>query len=191
LKAKVGAKALHHGRLHELVRFEDRPALDANKQPYPFRVAVLENDRYLVKCNAAELAWDEVGGVFYLPGRVLAKDERTLVAAMVGGWPKAGSHLAVRRMLDVEGPLINHLQEAAINSIHEGEKPAANAGLELLKGVVRARRLTRAEGETGEDFDARVEAYALAAIAHCEELRDYRKGAKADVAFAGKEASDG
>jgi hypothetical protein len=148
---KVGEILFHHGRRHEILGFRG--------DKFWFR-----NGGFLGRGETADLRFSEGDGWWYLPGRVLANDERTVVNAMMGAWPSAASHLAMRKVLDVEGPLADHVD------------------LEALKRIIVVRRtdaIQRTDGESDAAFDKRVAGYTLACLAHCEELRAFRAG-KAD-----------
>jgi hypothetical protein len=93
---KVGEILFHHGRRHEILGFRG--------DKFWFR-----NGGFLGRGETADLRFSEGDGWWYLPGRVLANDERTVVNAMMGAWPSAASHLAMRKVLDVEGPLADHV----------------------------------------------------------------------------------
>ncbi len=119
-------------------------------------VVTFETERYQVKGRLDELRWSEEDDAWYLPGRVLSRDERTVYRSVFRVWPTAEMHHAARRALD----------DLDLEEIDMTE----------LARIVKLRRLEKGGDETQEEFDARAAAYARACIAHCEELRALRRG---------------
>lgn len=160
-KPRKGDPVIHHGQRHEITDFQKRAVIDDETgEARAVEFAVFENERFEVTCDASELAWSKVDEAWYLPGRLLANDERTLAAAILGQWPTAEAHHAVR---------------AALHAVPGRYRDHVSA--ERLNAVVASRRLKQEEGEDDEAFQERVAAYADACIAHCEALRTARKEA--------------
>lgn len=153
---KVGDKVMHHGHLHEIMEMRDRAVME-DGTPTVVHMVVFENEGYRVLGFLNELRWLEKDQAWYLMGRVLARDERTLYEAAFGVWPAAEIHLTARAALD------------AIDF--------ADVDRSRLLGVIRRRRLARETDEKPDEYAARVEAYANAAIEHCKELRTLRQEA--------------
>jgi hypothetical protein len=166
MNPEVGAKVLHHGRLHEILDFPTRARKDEKGKPVLIDMVRFENDRFRPTGQKGDLVWNEAEGWWYLPGRVLSNDERALVQTMTGMWPAAESHLAMRKVLDVEGPFKSHINFDKLKVI-------------LAKG--KRFPIWQEEGESEKAFDKRLTAYANKCLAHCEELRAFRKGEKEDV----------
>ncbi|MGW8180028.1 MAG: hypothetical protein ACWGQW_14895 [bacterium] len=191
MEPKVGDKVLHHGRIHEIIGFREEGARRVGGKWVPNMKVFFRNGRYLPKADASELKWSAEDEAWYLPGRVLSKDERTVINAMMGAWPNEGSHMAVRKILDVEGPLADHVSLERLGAIIKARRLRRGYDLKAQK-TLDGRVLTTAMSpkeideiltsvETEEAFEERVRAYAIACIEHVEELRAYRRGEKEDV----------
>lgn len=181
MKPQVGDKMIHHGHLHELVGFSARGALDEKGEPVKVEMAVFENAAYKGICKLDELVRSEADQAWYLPGRVLANDERMVYAAMFGNWPPAEIHLTARQMLDT-------LDFDAID-VEKVKAVALNRGRYRrwqTDGALNAEKLEeklKLEGKTPTEeqkayreamlarLSATVDDYAIAAIEHCRELR--------------------
>lgn len=61
-KLVIGSRVLHRGH-------NDFKVVAIQKHPRGV-IATFENERYKVKCNAAELVHTQKGDVFFLPGRI-------------------------------------------------------------------------------------------------------------------------
>ena len=198
-KPKEGDMVLHHGRLHEIIGFRNRYFKGANGKPAVASFAFCKNAGFQPVCESALLKWSAKDKAWYLPGRVLSKDERTVINAMVGSWPKAEAHMAVRSMLDVEGPLADHVNMEDLEKIVRARRLRRGYDLRLQKtlkdGVVLTKSMSKAklqrtlEGcETAEAFDKRVKKYTKEVITHCEQLRAFRAG-EPDVPLPPKDGS--
>lgn len=191
MEPKVGDMVLHHGRMHEIIGFREEGAKRVGNKWVPNNKVFFRNGRYLPKANASELVWSAEDKAWYLPGRVLSKDERTVINAMVGSWPTEGSHLAVRKMLDVEGPLADHVSMERLTAIVKARRLRRGFDLKAQKtldGQALTVDMSSKEIddlldsiETEEAFEKRARAYAKACLEHAEELRAYRRGEKKDV----------
>jgi len=167
MSPKVGDKVLHHGRAHTITKIIPKARVNATTgEPEMCPLVRFENARYGVTGLLDDLRWSEEDGAWILPGRVLSKDERTVIQAMSNNWPPPESHLVFRQLLDgANGPLTEHVD------------------MDRLVRVVKSRRLAQLPDETEEAYTQRATEYATAALAHCEELRSFRKGAKEDDPF--------
>lgn len=198
MKPKVGEHFLAHGRLHEIIGIADR-AVKRRKDGKV--VAVLEDVVISRNTNGAgfipayemkDLRWSEEDQAWYAPGRVLCKDERTVINAMMGAWPTAESHMAARKILDVEGPFEDHVDlnrlETVIRTRRLRRGYDLGAQKPLKEGVKITTKMSPAEinealeaCETEAAFDKRVKAYAKACLAHCEQIRAFRNGTAIDT----------
>lgn len=145
----VGDRVLHHGRYHTLT------ALNTERNR-----AYFENESYGVACALSDLTWDDALGAWYLPGRLLSKNERAVIEAVTGAWPQAGAH---RSLL----PVLDNIELETVDKTR-------------LKEVLLQRKQDvheKIEAETlGMDDEAAVEA-AIAAV-----LNDYTDSALEQVA---------
>jgi len=94
----VGARVLHDG--HE--DFKVNELVEAKGTV----IAVFENLGYRVKCNAAELVELKEENAWYLPGRLLSREQRRRFSEIVGSSTPPGDHVAARKILqaaEVEG----------------------------------------------------------------------------------------
>lgn len=171
----VGQPVIHHGHIHRILAFHRKAVLDPEsgeprvERLVRFRSGAEGEGRYLVTGFAHELRWSEADGAWYLTGRVLARDERTVIAALTGAWPPAHSHLTLRAVLDADPRPLGEQVE-----------------MDKLKAVIRQRRLKQGVDkrsgerfeEAEEQFEARVGEYAEACLEHAEELRAARKARK-------------
>lgn len=190
MQAKIGDVVLHHGRLHKITE-TFRRWYEKDGQPVAFNGVVFENTGYAVKANIEELVWNAEDGWWFLPGRVLAKDERTLLNAMVGAWPDSASHLAVRAVLNVGGPLEAQVDRNRLETVIRTKRLVRGLerrtgkpidGSPIPKGLDTEEKVRAwlATLETEEAFTKRVQTYASDLLAHCEELRAYRTGEATD-----------
>lgn len=162
---KVGDLVIHHGVVHEIKRLNPRARINRDTgAAETVETVVFENERYHVVALLEDVKWSEEDQAWYLPGRVLSRDERTLLQAISGAWPPATSHLTMRKVLDVSPGTF---------------KDTVDLG--ILKDVVKARRLKQEVGESAEDYDTRAATYAGAMLDHCEELRAARKTRKEEL----------
>ena len=183
-KPKVGDKMIHHGHLHELVEFSARGALDEKGEPVKVEMAVFENGSYKGICKLEELVWSEADQAWYLPGRVLANDERMIYAAMFGNWPPAEIHLTARRMLDELDLDAVDVEKVKAVALNRGRYRRWQADGKL--NAAKIEQKVAAEGKAPTDdqkayrermlarLSATVDDYAVAAIEHCRELRAIR-----------------
>lgn len=98
-KPKVGDTVQHHGRAHTIVDFPQQAVMKKGKAVAVTRCR-FENDRFLVNVDVRDLKWLESDAAWYLPGRLLSRDERCVYEAAVGSWPKAENHVIARQLLD-------------------------------------------------------------------------------------------
>jgi hypothetical protein len=145
-KPQVGDAVLHHGRSHAITVLGKR-AVMRNNAAVVAEMVTFENERFRVLGNRPDLVWSADDNAWYLPGRVLCRDERLLYEALMGVRPPAETHMAARKLLDMTD--------------------FAEVPKDRLSGVV-ARRT----GRTGKD----AEDYADACLAHCAELKEARNG---------------
>ena len=61
---------------------------------------VFENERFRVVCAAKELQWLEEDGAFYLPGRLLTREQRNTYQELMGSAPRIDMHVAARGILE-------------------------------------------------------------------------------------------
>lgn len=166
-KPQKGDEMIHHGRRQKIIAFHDRAVLDENGEPKKVQFFAFEGGpdvqlerrgelvtepAYLGVGFVEELRWSEADGAWYLPGRILANDERTLYTAIFGTWPAADVHLVARKALD-----------AVDLDVLEPET------IERLVTVIKTRRKPKLD-ETGVP----AEEYAEACLQHCRELRELR-----------------
>lgn len=172
--AKVGDIVLHHGHYHTILGFEDR-AVKRQGKPELARVAVFDSNPadakkgYLVKCNEPDLAYSDELGAFYLPGRVLANDERILYEVLAGVRPPAETHLVARKILadaDLVELLADVKQKQRLVGIVARRKRLDQLGIDPddLVGLEPAEREATVNKAAAK--------YAKLAVAHCLELRD-------------------
>jgi hypothetical protein len=146
-KPKVGEAVVHHGRPHAVTKLGRRAAIRDNAAVI-VEMVTFENEKYAVLAQMADLVWSDEDGAWYMPGRVLARDERILYEALMGVRPPAETHLTARKLLN------------GVN--YETEVP-----MDRLVGAVAKRT-----GLLGKD----AEKYAAACLAHCAELKEARNG---------------
>lgn len=147
---KVGDRVIHHGRHHEITELPKRARMGPDG-PEAVELVVFENDGYRVLGNVSELRYSKEDGAWYLPGRVLSRNERAVLQAMSGTWPPADAHLSMRALLD--------------RAVDNGE----------LEGISRTRLrqvLIQRKADVTED---NVDDYIPAAIAQVSELREIRR----------------
>lgn len=184
---QVGERMIHHGHFHEIIEIRPKAVLNEKGNPVKVEMAVFDNERFRGVCRAEELRWSDQDDAWFLPGRILCHDERTVAAATMGMWPKAESHLMVRAMLDsVDTPLADHLSIDALDAVIRTRRLIRGfdkkTGLFLdgtgpTKGMTDEEITERREAaETEAEFTARVQAYREACLQHCEELRALRRG---------------
>jgi hypothetical protein len=154
-KAKLGDLVIHHGFPHEITRVGERATM-RDGQAVGISTVHFENSSFASECVAEELEWSEGDGAWYLPGRLLSRNERCLAEAVLGSYPPASSHLAVRQAL---------------------------AGVDLATvdrdryGRVLARRKRDIErNESGEVDPEVLETYTAAALTQCEAIRSANQG---------------
>lgn len=159
-----GDPVLHHGRMHEITSLQPRARL-VEGEAETGTVAIFENDEYEVRGWAHELTWSEADQAFYLPGRVLCRDERALHEAVVGVWPRAENHLAARKYLDT---LVLEFKEDV------GQEAEADVSKAALVDVLQRRKVYDVpDGETWDEDDWR--AHAERCLEHCREIRELRQ----------------
>lgn len=141
-----GDTVMHHGRVHEITELREKPVME-DGQAVVTTIAVWENDRFAVRGFADELVELPTGEAdYYLPGRLLARNERAIHEALTGAWPPAGNHLTARQYLD---------------AVDLGE-----VDRETLHDVIRRRKPEVEEDE--------VEDYGEALIEQCQTLKQAR-----------------
>lgn len=191
MEPKVGDKVLHHGRMHEILGFREEGFQRVDGEIVPHEKVIFRNERFITKMSKDEMLWSEQDQAWYFQGRVLSKDERTVVNAMVGSWPTAESHMAVRSMLDVDGPLADHVSMERLVAIIKARRLRRGYDLQTQK-TLDGRELTSDMSpeeieetlnsvETERKFENRARRYAEALLEHVEQLRAYRKGEEEDI----------
>lgn len=188
---KVGDPVYHHGRRHTITQLQDRPVLEGGA-PAVVQLVVFESadqyareeektmrdgsvqavkvPRFVVKGVASELRWSEPDAAWYLPGRVLSRDERTVYEAAFGTWPPAEIHLTARAALDA----------IDLEAVDTDRLVGVIKRMRMLH-IAEAYDLRPRDGETKTGFVARCDAaardYAPKCLAHVAELRALRKEA--------------
>lgn len=162
-----GALVLHHGRYHT-IKALPKHAKIVDGKPVAFDLVVFENDGYEVKALATDLKWSEKHGAFYLPGRVLSRNERAILNSITGSWPPADNHLASLQMLDaVDLDSVSVEKLVAVISERKADAVAeAKSIAEMAAGN---------GGDPDEAFKAALTEYAKAAIAQAAKLRKHRE----------------
>ena len=146
-KPKVGDMVIWHGRLHQVIALPKRAVMRGNTAEV-VNMTIFENEGYRGLVKMDDLVWSAADGAFFGPGQLLANDERVLYEALMGVRPPAETHMTARKLLD--------------NTDYASEVP-----MDRLLVTVQRRK-----GLAGKD----AEAYAVACLAHCAELKEARNG---------------
>jgi hypothetical protein len=162
---KEGSIVIHHGRAHEVTGFVKHAIMDGDV-PTSVEFVTFENERYKVKAKRSDFSYDENIG-FFLKGRILSRNERALLEAVIGSWPRADAHAALLGMLD-------GIDLAAVDLTRFAEV------LGRRKQDARMKANAAAADAAGDEEVPEVEAqallnYAKDAIKQIAELRAARK----------------
>lgn len=155
---QAGDPVIHHGHPHTISYFETTAAMRDGK-PVAISIAVFENDRFLAACRADELVWSDSDAAWYLPGRVLSRNERAVCQAVTGSWPPAENHIAMRAMLDTVD--LDTLDRGRLKTV-------------LLQRKADLRERVDAADAAGADREAVIQDYIDAVIAQVAALRKNR-----------------
>lgn len=152
-KPTEGAPVLHHGRLHQIKAIQPRAVMKGDKAT-KVDMVVFENEGFLVTGLASDFQWSDKLGAWYMPGRVLSRNERAVLEAVTGSWPPAENHVAALGMLDAVD--LAEIDIKKVASVIERRKADAKAAVQA--------------GETT------FEDYAQAALEQVAALRAARQG---------------
>lgn len=162
-KPKVGDRVYHHGHYHE-IRAVHRERTDVEGNTVKLPHLLFENggpkDGFRVRGSGAhELVWSPRLEAWYLPGRVLARNERALAESITGAWPPAANHLAILDMLDAVD--LASIDRAKLKDVVRRRKPDA------------IEEAAKAEA-SGGDPEAALDGYVGRVIEQCRTLRGVR-----------------
>lgn len=182
---KVGDRFMCRGHLHEIIRLNTRARMVGGVSE-KVTVAVYENGTrrsgYRGKVLVETMEWSEQDRAWYQAGRVLARNECAVAAAITRSWPDPDSHMAMRSMLDavdLDDVNMGRLAEVVGRKKVDCVQAAIAAVVERSadpEAVARQIRKTGlpAKGPDRDTYNAVCAEYAVAAIAQCKALREKR-----------------
>ena len=163
-RPQIGDRVLHHGAFHTIKLFNKRATM-VDGEPVAVELLAFRNAPFTVGARVDDLRWSDRYEAWYLPGRVLCRNERALAACVFGSWPKASTHLAVLPLLDAVD-----LDEVDFGSFVSAIK-------QHKQDVATEVKRLQDEDASPEEIEKYCVQYAKAAIAQIERLRANREEA--------------